>query len=106
MYSYIAVVVPTVPNLFVRFLKQLQKVITGLVLIIRWRTLEYLRVITIRKETDLRWCVVVLSFLLTSTWMGLIFNTIIIVCVHEFMYTDWFAQAIRRQIYSTRGYSY
>lgn len=106
MYFYIAVAVPTVPNLFVRFLKQLQKVITGLVLIIRWRTLEYLRVITIRKETDLRWCVVVLSFLLSSTWMGLIFNTIIIVCVHEFMYTDWFAQAIRMQIHSTRGYSY
>jgi phage-related protein len=35
MYSYIAVVVPVIPNLFVRFLKQLQKVITGLVLIIR-----------------------------------------------------------------------
>jgi len=54
MYSYIALVVPVIPNLFVRFLKQLQKVITGLVLVIRWRTLEYLRVLTIRKETDLR----------------------------------------------------
>jgi hypothetical protein len=106
MYFYLAVGVPVIPNLFVRFLKQLQKVITGLVLIIRWRTLEYFRVITIRKETDLRWCIVVLSFLMCSTWLGLIFNTIIIVSVHEFMYSDWFAQAIRMQIHSTRGYSY
>jgi hypothetical protein len=35
MYFYIAIVVPVIPNLFVRFLTQLQKVITGLVLIIR-----------------------------------------------------------------------
>jgi hypothetical protein len=106
MYSYIAVVVPVIPNLFVRFLKQLQKVITGLVLIIRWRTLEYLRIITIRKETDLRWLVVVLSFFLCSTWQGMIFNTIIIVTIHEFMFCDWFARAIRMSIHSTRGYSY
>ncbi|QKI79964.1 RNA-dependent RNA polymerase [Erysiphe necator associated mitovirus 16] len=106
MYSYIAVVVPVIPNLFVRFLKQLQKVITGLVLIIRWRVLESLRVLTIRKETDLRWCVVVLSFLLYSSWIELVMSTIIIVVVHEFMYSSWFAQAIRMQIHSTRGYSY
>jgi hypothetical protein len=106
MYSYIAVVVPVIPNLFVRFLIQSQKVVTGLVLIIRWRVLEYLRIITIRKETDLRWCVVVLSFLLCSTWQVLIINTIIIVAVHEFMFCDWFAQAIRMSIHSTRGYSY
>jgi hypothetical protein len=35
MYFYTALVVPVIPNLFLRFLIQLQKVITGLILVIR-----------------------------------------------------------------------
>jgi hypothetical protein len=106
MYSYIAIAVPVIPNLLSRLLKQLQKLVTGLALIIRYRVLDSLRSLTIKRDTDLRCFVVVASFLLCSTWSSLIFNTIIIVCVHEIMYTDWFGELIRTQIYSTRGYSY
>jgi phage-related protein len=35
MYSYIAVVVPVIPNLFVSFLKKLAKLLTGLYLVVR-----------------------------------------------------------------------
>jgi hypothetical protein len=106
MYFYIALCVPVIPNLFVRLLLQLQKVITGLVLIIRWRSLEFFRIITVRKETDLRWCLVVLSFLLCSSWVEMVCCTIFIVSLHEFMYSYWFSTFIRKQIHSTRGYSY
>jgi phage-related protein len=41
MYSYIALVVPVIPNLFVSFLSKLAKLITASFLIVRWRTLEY-----------------------------------------------------------------
>jgi hypothetical protein len=106
MYSYIAVVVPVIPNLFVSFLQKLAKLITGLWLIIRWRSLEYWRVITIRKEWDSVFVFLTIIFLLSPDFFWWIFNSIIILCIYNFIFTDWFAQKIRMEIHSTRGYSY
>lgn len=106
MYSYIAIVVPVIPNLFVGLLKQTAKLITGLWLIIRWRTLDYWRIITIRKEWDSVYIFLTIIFLLCSSYLSFIFYTVITVCIYNFIFTDWFAQKIRMQIHSIRGYSY
>jgi hypothetical protein len=68
VYSYIALTVPILPNLFVKVLKQLSKVITGVVYIGIWRFLEHQRVSTL-EPTDFReisWILTTLLFLLVD----------------------------------------
>jgi hypothetical protein len=95
-----------IPNLFVSFLKKLAKLLTGLYLVVRWRTLEYLRVFTLRKHFEIFYLPIIIAFLLCSNWTLFLVISLVIYFVYLFVQSDWFGASIRMSIHSTRGYSY
>jgi hypothetical protein len=67
VYFYIAVTVPIIPNLIFEVLLTLRRLITRVWLVIRWQTLEKLRVITIRKDSDVAYILLTIPFLLVDS---------------------------------------
>jgi hypothetical protein len=106
VYFYIAVVVPTIPNLILEVLLTLRRLITRVWLVIRWQTLETLRVITIRKDSDLAFILITIPFLLVDSLLYYFICCVAIITLREMVYSAWFARTIRKSIHSTRGYSY
>jgi hypothetical protein len=66
VYFYIAVVVPIIPNLILEALLTLRRLITRVWLVTRWQTLDKLRVITIRKDSDFAFVLLTIPFLLVD----------------------------------------
>jgi hypothetical protein len=106
VYFYIAVVVPIIPNLILEVLLTLRRLITRVWLVVRWQTLEKLRVITIRKDSDVAFILLTIPFLLVDGMIQYIYCCLTIITLREVVYSAWFASIIRKSIYSTRGYSY
>jgi len=106
MYFYIALSVPIIPNLFVSSIIKLAKLITGLWLIVRWQTLQYWRVVTIRQQWNYVYPLLIMAFLLPSSYFGSIIFGTIVLCFYNIIFTEWFSTLIRSEIHSTRGYSY
>jgi len=106
VYFYIAVVVPIIPNLILEVLLTLRRLITRVWLVTRWQTLEKLRVITIRKDSDHAFILMTIPFLLVDSYLQYICCCLIVITLREMVYSVWFAGIIRKSIHSTRGYSY
>jgi hypothetical protein len=106
VYFYIAVVVPIIPNLILEALLTLRRLITRVWLVIRWQTLDKLRVITIRKDSDIAFILLTIPFLLVDSYMQYICCCLVVITLREAVYSAWFATIIRKSIHSTRGYSY
>jgi len=106
VYFYIAVAVPIIPNLILEVLLTLRRLITRVWLVTRWQTLEKLRVITIRKDSDFAFILLTIPFLLVDNYLQYFYCCVTIITLREVVYSTWFAGIIRKSIHSTRGYSY
>jgi hypothetical protein len=105
MYFYIALTVPVIPNLFIGALRTLMKLLTGLLLIIRWRTLQWWRVYTLHSHLEFIYLFVMITFFILDIPDWISFNTVFL-AFNAIIHSEWFSTWIRKEIHSTRGYSY